>query len=105
MSVPILYPLSEETVSELLRLSALGWSIKDIAMFFDFDLRLFKLEADNPHSEIAYNIKRGKLVLRANIDIKIATSAENGNITAIQQLAKLMKEKRYNDLLNSIGDD
>ena len=105
MRHPVTYPLTEETVIELQQLSAIGYSLKDMAMYFDYDYTQFKAEADNPDSEIAYHIRRGYLVLRANIDMKTATSAENGNITAVQQLSKSMKEKRYNDLLNSLGDD
>ena len=105
MSYPVTYPLKEETVQELQRLSALGYSVRDMAMYFDFDYGQFKAEADNPDSEIAYNIKRGKLILRANVDMRISESAENGNITAVQQLAKSLREKNYNDLLNSLGDD
>ena len=105
MNQPVTYPLKDETVLELQRLSALGYSVRDMAMYFDFDYGQFKAEADNPDSEIAYNIKRGKLVLKANVDMVTAVSAENGNITAVQQLAKSMREKNYNDLLNSLGDD
>ena len=105
MKQSVTYPLKDETVQELQRLSALGYSVRDMAMYFDFDYGQFKSEADNPDSEIAYNIKRGKLILRANVDMRISESAENGNITAVQQLAKSMREKNYNDLLNSLGDD
>ena len=105
MNHPVTYPLQDEIVKELQRLSALGYSVRDMAMYFDFDYGQFKSEADNPDSEIAYNIKRGKLILRANVDMRISESAENGNITAVQQLAKSMREKNYNDLLNSLGDD
>ena len=105
MIQPVTYPLKDETVLELQRLSALGYSVRDMAMYFNFDYGQFKAEADNPDSEIAYNIKRGKLVLKANVDMVTAVSAENGNITAVQQLAKSLREKNYNDLLNSLGDD
>lgn len=105
MNQPVTYPLPNETIQELQRLSALGYSLKDMAMYFDYDYGQFKAEADNPDSDIAYNIKRGKLILRANVDMRISESAENGNITAVQQLAKSMREKNYNDLLNSLGDD
>ena len=105
MNHPVTYPLQDEIVKELQRLSALGYSLRDMAMYFDFVYGQFKAEADNPDSEIAYNIKRGKLILRANVDMRISESAENGNITAVQQLAKSMREKNYNDLLNSLGDD
>ena len=105
MIQPVTYPLKEETVLELQRLSALGYSVRDMAMYFDFDYGQFKAEADDPDSEIAYNIKRGKLILKANVDMRTAESAENGNITAVQQLAKSLREKNYKDLLNSLGDD
>ena len=105
MKQSVTYPLQDEIVKELQRLSALGYSVRDMAMYFDYDYGQFKAEADNPDSDIAYNIKRGKLILRANVDMRISESAENGNITAVQQLAKSMREKNYNDLLNSLGDD
>ena len=105
MKQPITYPLTEETVAELQRLAALGYSLREMAMYFDYDYNQFKAEADDPDSEVAYNIRRGKLILRANVDMRTAESAENGNITAVQQLSKSMREKNYKDLLNSIGDD
>ena len=105
MKQPITYPLEKETIDELQRLAALGYSLKDMAMYFDYDYNQFKAEADDPDSEVAYNIRRGKLILKANVDMRTAASAENGNITAVQQLAKSMREKNYNDLLNSLGDD
>ena len=105
MIQPVTYPLKDETALELQRLSALGYSVRDMAMYFDYDYNQFKAEADNPDSEVAYNIRRGKLILKANVDMRTAESAENGNITAVQQLSKSMREKNYKDLLNSIGDD
>lgn len=105
MSIAITYPLKKEIKQEIQKLAALGYSLQDMAMYFDFDFCEFKKEANDLNSEIYYNIKRGKLIVKANSDMKLLESAETGNITAIQQLSKILKERTFNDLLNSIGDD
>lgn len=97
--------ITEEERAEIEKLSALGYSHKDIAMYFDWDIVELRRELRNPESVVNYHYQRGKLIVKANSNIKMLEAAEKGNITAIQQLARSMKEKKYEDLLNSLSDD
>lgn len=96
---------SEENREEIERLSALDYTLEDMAMYLDVSFPAFKAEADNPESVVAYHIKRGKLIVSANYQMNILASAEAGNITAMQQLAKILREREFKDALKSINDE
>lgn len=100
-----LRPLTEDEQGEVERLSALDYSLEDMAMYLDIPFEDFKRAAEDAGSDVAYRIKRGKLVVRANYQMNILASAESGNITAMQQLAKILKERDFNDALKSINDE
>lgn len=97
--------LTEEEETELLQLSALNYSVDNLALYFDKELKKFKHDALTEGCKINRIIRRGKLIARANPDMKLFESAESGNITAIQQLAKRMKESRYTEMLNELYDE
>lgn len=98
------YKWDDEAIATLEKLAALGYQEESIALYFDFDIRLFTQMADDTETDVHRHIKRGRLFAAANPDIQLFAAAESGNITAIQQLAKRMKEKRYDDLVGSIDE-
>jgi len=53
---------------------------------------------------LKYHIERGKLTVKANANMQLLISAEKGNITAIQQLAKVVKDREYQDLLAQLEE-
>jgi len=97
-------PFDSEQIEDLERLSALGYSIEEMAMYFNCPLDDFKHDAKTEGCTINYHIQRGKMTIKANAAIRLMTSAEGGNITAIQQLAKVQKERDYKDLLTQLYD-
>lgn len=100
--------LSPEEIEELERLSALGYSHQQMAMYFRVDLKLFLSAAENPRSKINYHIQRGQLVSIAREQMAILTSAEGGNITAHQQLEKIRRTRGFEisklDIFGGIDD-
>lgn len=97
--------LDEEQKEDLERLSALGYSLRDMAMYFAFDYKQFKHDATTEGCVIKYHIDRGRLTVKANAQMKLMQSAEGGNITAIQFLAKVQRDRDYKDLLNQMEEN
>ena len=87
--------LEPEQLTELERLSALGYTIKDMALYFLKDINLFELAANDPESTINRHIKRGMLVSIAKEQMAILEAAEGGNITASQQLGKIRRDRGF----------
>lgn len=90
--------LTEEELTDLERLSSLGYSVEKMAMYFHQPVSLFKKEASFPAEDvnpIAYHIERGKLRSEALEELKILEAAERGNVTASQQLANLKRSKSW----------
>lgn len=97
--------LTDEEKTELERLAALGYSVADMAMYFDRPLKEFKHDADTEGCVVNYHIRRGKLIIKANAAMKLMELAENGNLTATQQLAKITANNDYKDMLRQMADD
>lgn len=99
-----LVDLSPEELEELERLAALSYSDKEMALYFKIPYSDFRHDAKLEGTKIQYHIERGKLIIKANANIKLMISAESGNITAIQQLAKFTAKKEFDDMLNEMYD-
>lgn len=95
--------LTDEELTELERLSALGYTHSEIALYFNFDEVEFRSFADNEESLIHRHLQRGKLIVKANAQMQLLAAAESGNITAIQQLSKTLRERKYAELLEGIS--
>lgn len=87
--------LSEEDLANLEKLSALDYTIEQMAMYFLSNLDDFKSAANDPNSTIAYHIARGKLISVAQEQMNILSAAEKGNISASQQLANLRRTRGF----------
>jgi len=97
--------LTDDEKTELERLAALSYSVADMAMYFDKPLKDFRHDAEIEGCVVNYHIRRGKLIVRANAGMKLMELAESGNLTATQQLAKIVKENEYKDLVKQLSDD
>lgn len=95
---------SADELSELEKLAALSYSEKDMAMYFNVPYPEFRQDAKTEGTRINYHIRRGKLIIKANANMQLMISAEGGNLTAIQQLAKATAKKEYDDMLNEMYD-
>lgn len=97
--------LTDDEKPELERLAALGYSVADMAMYFDRPLKEFKHDATTEGCVINYHIRRGKLIIKANASMKLMELAESGNLTATQQLAKITANNEYKDMIRQMEDD
>lgn len=87
--------LTEEVSKELENLSALGYSLEEMAMYFDTDKVFFIQAAQNPDSKIYYFIERGKLMAAAKEQLELLKAAEGGNVTASEHLGKIRRTRNW----------
>jgi hypothetical protein len=87
--------LSDDQLLELEKLAALTYSTEEIAIYFNVDFELFTEEVNNPSSKINYHLRRGKLISNAKKYMSLLDSAEGGNVTAVQQLDKVLRDKSF----------
>ena len=89
---------SEEELSQIEVLSGAGYSPEKIAMYLDVDKKKFLKEWKNKDTIVRYHYDRGLLLDSAAIGMKLAENAKGGNITAIQQLDKIQRTQRVENL-------
>ena len=70
-------PFDSEQIEDMERLSALGYSVEEMAMYFDCPVDDFKHDARTQGCTIEYHIQRGKMTIKANAAMKLLQSAEN----------------------------
>lgn len=87
--------LNDDQLLQLEKLSALDYSVQDMAIYFLKDPDLFERAANNPESAINYHIRRGKLMSAANEQIAILASAESGSISASERIEKIRRNKSW----------
>ena len=88
--------LTEKKLEELERLAALGYGEPEMAMYFDVNIERFIEAAADPESKINYHIRRGILINQAREQMSVMSSAEGGNVQAIQALSKIRYRKDFN---------
>ena len=89
---------SEEELAQIEALSGAGYSPEKIAMYLDVDKKKFLKEWKNENTIVRYHYDRGLLLDSAAIAMKLAEHAKGGNITAIQQLDKIQRTQRVENL-------
>ena len=87
--------LPDDKYEELERLSALGYSEADMAMYFDVPRDDFSRAALDPESKINYHIRRGVLMSGALEQMGLLSDAEKGNVQAIQMLYKVRYRRQF----------
>lgn len=100
METPNLESFSlEETIEHL---AGAGYGPEKIAMYLDIPTVKFMREWRNPESLFRFHYDRGCLLVDAEIGVKLAENAKGGNITAVQQLAKIRTEQFVQDVKKQI---
>lgn len=94
--------LSQEQLEELEDLSGAGYCIEKIALYFDIPKKKMKAEFLMEDSWVRYHYDRGILIVDAKSGIELSKSAASGSITAVQQLAKLRKSQKLEELKKRI---
>ena len=87
--------LPDEKYEELERLSALGYSEAEMAMYYDVPEGEFRQAAIDPTSEVNYHIRRGVLMSGALEQMGLLGDAEKGNVQAIQMLYKVRYRRQF----------
>ena len=87
--------LPDDKYEELERLSALGYSEADMAMYFDVPRDNFPRAVLDPESQIIYHIKSGVLMSGALEQMGLLSDAEKGNVQAIQMLYKVRYRRQF----------
>lgn len=93
---------SEEELQDIETLAGAGYSPEKIAMYLDVPKNKFLKEWKHPDTIVRYHYDRGLLQDSAMIAIKLAENAKGGNITAIQQLDKIQRAQRVENLKKQI---
>lgn len=100
--------LTEEQITQLESLAALGYEPADMALIFKLDETQFCKAAADPASNINFHIRRGKLMSVAKEEMAILEKTEKGDITASQQLSKIRRNRGFEiskqDIFGSFDD-
>ena len=85
------------------KLAAIGYSPKQIAMYYQIKYIDFEWYFNLVGSPLQYHYKRGQLMQHAKEGIAMAISAETGeNVTQAQRLDKLRREVEFSNAINNI---
>lgn len=85
------------------KLAAIGYSPKQIAMYYQIKYIDFEWYFNLVGSPLQYHYKRGLLMQQAKEGIAMAISAETGeNVTQAQRLDKLRREVEFSNAINNI---
>ena len=85
------------------KLAAIGYSPKQIAMYYQIKYIDFEWYFNLVGSPLQYHYKRGQLIQQAKEGIAMAISAETGeNVTQAQRLDKLRREVEFSNAINNI---
>lgn len=94
--------LSQEELEQIETLAGAGYGPEKIAVYLDVPVKDFMKEWRNAQTLVHFHYKRGVLIVDAEVGMKLAQNAREGNITAAQQLAKVRWEQHLNDSKNQI---
>lgn len=85
------------------KLAAIGYSPKQIAMYYQIKYIDFEWYFNLVGLPLQYHYKRGQLMQQAKEGIAMAISAETGeNVTQAQRLDKLRREVEFSNAINNI---
>lgn len=89
------FPLDDERIQDLERLSALGYTPEQMAVFFDVDKIFFVQAALDVETKIHYHIQRGKLLSRAKEEMALLEAAEKGEVKESQHLHEIRRDRGW----------
>ncbi|MGL5682568.1 MAG: hypothetical protein ACRDDZ_05860 [Marinifilaceae bacterium] len=96
MSSGAVVSLTEDNLVEIERLSSLGYSTEEMALYFDVDKIAFDDAANTDGTDINYHIRRGLLITKAKEQMAIQQSAEHGDEKAIKALSAVRYRREFN---------
>lgn len=85
------------------KLAAIGYTPKQIAMYYNIPQNDFLWNFDLVGSPLKYHYQRGQLIQQAKEGLSMTASAETGeNVTQAQRLDKLRREVDYKNAINQV---
>lgn len=100
--------LTAEQKDTAQQMAALSFTVEEIAHALELRddiMRSFIRDADVPESVVCNLIQEGRVMGRANHQIKLFQLSEAGNVDAIKELKKVQIRNRFHNLLNAINED
>lgn len=94
--------LAYEELEMVTELAAIGFDIVKIARVLQKDVRLVKRDWKTVGTPIYEAYHSGTLQAKAVIDKVVYENASKGNLTAIQQYAKLQEEQKLDNMKEEI---
>jgi hypothetical protein len=94
--------LSPEQNKQIEELSAINYSLQNIAMYLDVDYKQFLEAFNTPDSDIKYHYDRGKLMAQAEIDKANLKKAKDGSLTSIQQWKKDANQQKLENIKKKV---
>jgi hypothetical protein len=86
---------TQEQIEEIEALAGVGYTVRQIAMYFNLPWDELQQEFNNPESTFRYHYDRGVLITRASVDMSNVTLAKKGNLTAAALIQKSLKISKY----------
>ncbi len=95
--------MSRIDIDEYEKLAAIGYSPKQIAMFYKIDFDDFLWYYNLVGSPLKYHYDRGQLIQQAKEGLAMTASAETGeNVTQAQRLDKLRRDVDFTNAINDV---
>lgn len=85
-------------MEELEKLSAIGYTIQQLALYFQVNERIFLAEFMRNDSPLQYHYNRGILMYSAQEGMTMLTDAAGGNTTQGQRLDKLRRSLKIEQI-------
>ena len=90
-------------IEEYERLSSIGYTPQQIAMYYDIDVGDFMFYFTLLHSPLKYHYDRGRLVQQAKEGISMTDAAATGeNVTQAQRLDKFRAQLEFKNNINNV---
>ena len=93
---------TEKQRNDIEKLSAINYSVKQVAIYLNLDAALLQHEYEDEESEFHYHYTRGMLVAKAEIDMATLESAKKGNISAMQRYDKQVSQNKIDQIKREI---
>lgn len=94
--------LSDEEFDAIASLSALNYTYEQMAIYLEIDFEQFEKAIKSKNSKVQHHITRGKLESKFLVNEKLLQNAQSGNITASQELRKVIEANDVEEIKKKI---
>lgn len=92
------FEFTSKLLEDIEQYAQIGFSWREIAKVLQVNAKTFFTEWNNERSLVREAYDRGVLITKADIELKRTEYAANGNITTMQMLDKIHREREFEDL-------